>query len=374
MDSNQLNHRICRWVTAPILCAAALLVGCDRENDPTSPTPRTPAEMQFDVTNLETGDDPTLPSADYVLQRDVYDLVDEPFDPVVASNSPPGSNSTLLWGYEASFGNSRILSYNIGPPVTPGPNCVPDAAAGGPTGNGRGVAYDPLDGNLWISRLTGFTGDGFIHKVTPPQVTPGVCPQVDVIPFGDGPGGMIQDDIGALDLDQASKHIWAAGYAPVSVAGGPPSQYYYLVNRNNGKILQSCFTLVDPTNAEGFNDSFTYARLKGLPGSGQYLLTDNGEFFGRRLKAIDTASCHDAKEATIVAEFTISHGMTGLDFEWPGLLSTNLFTLFNDGDQPFATSTPLGSMAPSGTVEDISLCGYRAKFGGDGNDGCRYQI
>jgi hypothetical protein len=356
--------------TISLLVAAGLLVACDRQTEPTA-SAEPSAPMQFDLATLGSEDNPALPPPSAVLQRDVYDLVDEPADLVIAADPPPGSNSTLLWGYEASFSNSRILSWNIAP-YAPGPNCVPDAAAGGPTGNGRGVAYDPLDGNLWITRLTGFVGDGLIHKVTPPQVTPGVCPQVDVIPFGDGPGGMIQDDIGALDIDQASKHIWAAGYAPISVAGGPPSQYFYLVNRNNGKILQSCFIPLDPTNFEGFNDSETYARLEGLPGSGQYILTDNGEFSGRRLKVMDTASCHRGEEATVVAEFTVTHGMTGIDFEWPGLLSTNLFTLFNDGDQPFATSTPIGPTTPSASVEDISLCGYRAKFGGDGNDGCRY--
>lgn len=370
MSSHWTNRTVVNCTTT-LLVAAGLLLGCDRENEPMAPTDSPSAGMQFDVATLGTADDPTRAPLSAVLQRDAYDLTDEVAEPVIASATPPGSNSTLLWGYEASFANSRILSWNIAP-YAPGPNCVPDAAAGGPTGNGRGVAYDPLDGNLWITRLTGFVGDGLIHKVTPPQVTPGICPQVDVIPFGDGPGGMIQDDIGALDIDQGSKHIWAAGYAPISVAGGPPSQYFYLVNRNNGKILQSCFIPVDPTNFEGFNDSQTYARLPGLPGSGQYLLTDNGEFSGRRLKVMDTASCHGGREATVVAQFTVTHGMTGIDFEWPGLLSTNLNILFNDGDQPFAASTIIGPTTPSATVEDISLCGFRAKFGGDGNDGCRY--
>lgn len=350
--------------TTTLLAVAGLLVACDRQTEPTAPAEPS-APTQFDVGTLGTEDNPALAPASAVLQRDVYDLTDEPYVEVVAANSPPGSNSTLLWGFEANITNSRIFSYNIAP-FAPGPTCVPNV---GPASNGRGIAYDPLDGNLWITRVP---GDGLIHKVTPPQVTPGVCPQVDVIPFGDGPGGMIQDDIGALDLDQGSKHIWAAGYAPISVAGGPPSQYFYLVNRNNGKILQSCFIPVDPSNFEGFNDSETYARLPGLPGSGQYLLTDNGEFFGRRLKVMDTASCHGGKEATVVATFTVSHGMTGIDFEWPGLLSTNLAALFNDGDQPFATSTPIGPTGALFGLEDISLCGYRAKFGGDGNDGCRY--
>jgi hypothetical protein len=319
-------------------------------------------------------DNPLVPPASAILSRDSYNLTDTLADPVSAPNSPPGSDSTLLWGYEANFGFARILSYSIAP-YAPGSDCVPDAAAGGPTGNGRGVAFDPLDGNLWITRLDAFVGDGLIHKVTPPNVTPGTCMQVNVIPFGDGFGGVIQDDIGALDLDQGSKHIWAAGYAPITLdAGLSFRNYFYLVDRNNGKILQSCYTPANVLNGLGFNDSLTYARLKGLPGSGQYILTDGGEFFANNplipLEVIDTASCHDGKEATVVTTFFTTHGLTGIDFEWPGLLSTDIFTLYNDGDQPFTSSSVIGET--NALMEDISLCGFRAKFGGDGNDGCPY--
>ena len=90
-------------------------------------------------------DNPMVPPASAILSRDSYDLTDSPLDPVNAPNSPPGNNGTLLWGYEANFGGSRILSYSIAP-YSPGPDCVPDTAAGGPTGNGRGGAFDPLDG------------------------------------------------------------------------------------------------------------------------------------------------------------------------------------------------------------------------------------
>jgi hypothetical protein len=327
-------------------------------------------QLPFAV-SANAADNPIVPPLSAVLSRDSYDLTDALAEPVSLPNSPPGSNSTLLWGYEANFGNSRILSYDIAP-YAPGPDCVPAAAAGGPTGNGRGVAYDPLDGNLWITRLNVFLGDGLIHKVTPPNVTPGTCVQVKVIPFGDGPGGLIQDDIGALDVDQGSKHIWAAGYAPVLV-GTSLRNYFYLVDRNNGKILQSCYIPANPF--DNFNDSLTYARLKGLAGSGQYLMTDGGEFFpGEPLKVIDTASCHNGDEATVVTSFNTTHGLTGIDFEWPGLLSADVFagSLYNDGNQPFTSSTVIGPTGATFGLEDISLCGFRAKFGGDGNDWCRY--
>jgi hypothetical protein len=316
-------------------------------------------------------DNPALPPAGSVLNVSSYNLTDTLADPVMFPPGPPGNNSTLLWGYEANFFDSRILQYNIAP-YAPGPECVPNVGTPANMDNGRGLAYDPLDGNLWISRLTFFMGDGLIHKVTPPNVTPGTCPQVAVIPFGDGPGGTIQDDIGALDVDQGSKHIWAAGYFPISVLLGPARNYFYLVNRNNGKIIQSCWTLANPNPFDQFNDSLTYARLKGLPGSGQYLLTDGGEYFGTPLKVIDTSTCHDSREATIVANFPTDHGITGLDFEAPGLINTDEHDLYNNGDKPFTTSTPIGPNNAFFGLEDISLCAFRAKFGGDGNDMCRY--
>ena len=318
-------------------------------------------------------DNPSLPPPGSVLNRLSYNLPDTPADPVSLPNAPPGNGSTLLWGYEANFVASRILSYNIAPYAL-GPNCVPDTAAGGPDGNGRGVAFDPLDGNLWISRLTFFTGDGYIHKVTPPNVTPGTCVQLSQIPFGDGPGGMIQDDIGALDVDQGSKHIWAAGYFPISVAGGPARNYFYLVNHNNGNIIQSCWVPSNPDPEDQFNDSLAYARLKGLPGSGQYLLSDLGEFFGSPLRVIDTSSCHNGQQGTVVAAFPTpgGRGVTGIDFEAPGLLNTDLHDLWNNGDQPFTNSMHIGPTNTPFGLEDISLCAFRAKFGGGGNDMCPY--
>jgi hypothetical protein len=112
-----------------------------------------------------------------------------------------------------------------------------------------------------------------------------------------------------------------------------------------------------------------------LPGSGQYLLTDGADFFpGFPLKVIDTASCHDGREATVVASFGNTHGLTGIDFEWPGMLSSSgpFGELWNDGDQPFTSPTLLGSSGAPFGIEDVSLCGFRAKFGGDGNDMCPY--
>src|SRR2546422_60597 len=70
-------------------------------------------------------------------------------------NPPPGNFSNLYWGYEANFSDSSLNAYRaifgnprVGTCVPMGPD-LPSAS------NGRGVAFDPLDGKLWISRLTG---------------------------------------------------------------------------------------------------------------------------------------------------------------------------------------------------------------------------
>jgi hypothetical protein len=65
--------------------------------------------------------------------------------------------------------------------------------------------------------------------------------------------------------------------------------------------------------------------------------------------------------------------MTGIDFEWLGLLNTDLHFAYINGDQPFATTTLLGPTGAVFGLEDIALCAYRAKFGGGGNDGCPYE-
>jgi len=309
--------------------------------------------------------------------------VDSVADPLPDPTGPPGNNSTVVWGYESAFAGSHVRSYHFGPPVTPIANCVPDQTVIPLASNGRGMAFDPLDGNLWISRLDFFLGDDKIWKIVPPQATPtpGICPVVTSLTVHDRAGNPpAQTGFGALDVDEGSKHIWAAGYIPV-LQGGVLKNFFYLINRNNGLILHSCYlTTTDPFAG---NDSLAYARLDGLAGSGQYLLTDNGEFTpgidsSTEILVIDTASCHDGREATVVASFPKNRaiGVTGIDFEWPGLLETDVLAdsfLYNNFDQPFATSTSYGIWGDTFTMEDISLCGFRAKFGGDGRDFCPYQ-
>jgi hypothetical protein len=174
-----------------------------------------------------------------------------------ASHAPPG---TKLWAYQSnSPPNARIYQYDIASDTYEA-DCLPV-----PSGNGRAIAFDPQDSNLWYA----FVGppDGFIHKTSPPPA----CTPVGMIPFDDGPGGATQDDIGALDLEPGTNRPWAAGYTPVN-----NWQVLYEVNSSSGAILRACSVpqaLFDP----GGNDTLATHDIAGLPG-GTYLLTDAGEF------------------------------------------------------------------------------------------------
>src|SRR5438067_5454306 len=123
------------------------------------------------------GGDPLAPPAGSVFNAPSGYALGDSLAPTVADPPPSGSMSHLLWGYEAAFTNARLFAWTFAP-FAPVAQCVPTGPNIPPSSNGRGVAFDPIDGNLWISRLTGFAGDGQIHKVTPPNVTPGVCKEI----------------------------------------------------------------------------------------------------------------------------------------------------------------------------------------------------
>jgi hypothetical protein len=341
------------------------------------------ASAEYPLFATPDGTAVTVPSVDAgevspPLAVESYDIPTSE-DVVVESSTPTNSLSKKLWGYEAVSGSgARILRYDIGPPTMNEAQCVPTHTAGFTTSqNGRGMAFDPLTSddnplivNAWNTHVffPGFAGDGFIHLNT---VVPNTCAPVKSIPFGDGPGGVVQDDIGAIDVDEATKHLWVAGYQPVSVAGVLIS-FIYKVNRNNGKIIDFCGI---PFRGGGAgNDTLAVYRDSNtsLPGSRKYLLTDAGETVTtpNSLAVIDQADCHRGLIVTPVAEAPKTAPMSGIDFEWPGLLSTDLFNLRDHDDFPFAVFTPLGNLAPSATVEDISLCGFRGEIGGDGTDMC----
>jgi len=296
-----------------------------------------------------------------------YSVRESSAAPMTLESPGPGINSPLIWGYEARETGAYIFAYNTDSPPTPVADCVPPGSI-----NGRGLALDPMDGNLWYTYVTfqNFVGDGYIHKTTPPTPNSSSCTDAGSIPFGDGPGGTTQDDIGAIDVDGGTRHIWVAGYKAMNI-GFEHRSYLYLVNRNNGKIMRYCWV---PFRLGGVgNDSLTWARIEGLPGSGEYLLTDAGETntFGDLLSVVDTADCRGGVQVTPVAEFNKVEGMTGIDYEYPGLLDTNATDLFNLGGQPFSSSVPYGPWGQTELMEDISLCASKGVMNGSDNT-CPY--
>src|SRR5438270_205935 len=119
-------------------------------------------------------------------------------------------------------------------------------------------------------------------------------------------------------------------------------------------------------------DTLAAFRNTTLPGSSKYLLTDAGELttVPNTLALIDQADCHGGQMVTPIMEFAKATPMSGIDFEWPGLLAANLSSLFNNGDKPFTTLTLVCAWGNTFELEDISLCGFVVALGGDGNDMC----
>ena len=264
---------------------------------------------------------------------------------VVAFAIWPASGSAIhsptappdLFGYAATAGNAPIGHYDIAADTFVG-SCVPN-----PSDNGRGLALDSLDGNLWYTFVSSdgtFTGDGLIHKADTS------CNPVGSIPFRDGPGGVVQDDIGAIDIDPDDANLWVAGYKPV--AG---QSVLYNVDRSTGAVLQFCSV---PFAGGGVgNDTLAVALLDGLSGSGKYLLTDAGEVL-TGLLVVDTADCVSGNSVAPVTTYVLPVGVTGIDYEGGDLIATNLANIYDLGGPPFGAVG--ATMGTSGLgLEDITL-------------------
>jgi hypothetical protein len=271
----------------------------------------------------------------------------------LATHAPPG---TKLLGYEASNFPSRILQYNIGNDMFE-TSCVPPGSQ-----NGRGIEFDPGGGGfLWYTFVTPaptFLGDGLIHKTSLPPA----CANMGQIPFGDGPGGVDQDDIGALDLDPDNGDLWAAGYHEWPT--GTNHQVLYQVSKSSGAILKACWVPDQGIFGEG-ND--TLAVKKNLPGqpSGKYLLTDGGTSHNTEmLYAVDAASAANYTTPAAVPPCAIPVaydppvGLTGIDFEETApfdLIGTDAQFIYDLDGPPFTGIQAVMSAAPTMTLVDITL-------------------
>jgi hypothetical protein len=304
-----------------------------------------------------------------------------------------------LWGYEAGE-VSTISEYAIDPVTSTtsfAVSCVPPR-----TENGRGIAHDPAatavpaqpsigapagaGGELlWYTRLgaVAFEGDGFIHRTTLPSSMP-PCADRGAIPFHDGPGGSVQDDIGALDLHPVNAGLLAvAGYLPTGADGTGNGGFsiFYKVNKANGQIVGTC-KMQFRGGGEG-NDTLTVANLPGL---GLVWLSDAGEpvTSPNNLAAFTDASVSGPPppgvipDCTIVADFPKFVPLTGIDYEpipkpmsqprQESLVATDILHFFDLDNPPFALPRLMGSTAPSAGLEDITLAACPSEDDDD-NDG-----
>lgn len=260
------------------------------------------------------------------------------------------SGSTPLWAMYASFsGPSKVNQFNIGPAHSLLSSCNAPGSI-----NGRGIADDPIDGNLWYSFVTlgysPFPGDGFIHKMTP------ACVPLPSIPFGGGPGGTVQDDIGAIDADPDTGDLWVAGYHTLPITGTPKYSYFYKVKRLTGTIIDYCRvpSTGDPTTDT--NDTLAVAKYAIGGPIKKFLLSDGGEV-GRPLFAIDASLCIGGAQVSHAADYPLPPGvagLTGIDYAGGRLIAYSSGKLLSLGPPPFANVVATYATQQTGG-EDITL-------------------
>lgn len=284
-----------------------------------------------------------------------------------------GGSGVQMWTFAA--GSGQLSSIDLGSHTVVS-QCVPAGAA-----NGRGLAYD-ANGVLWHTSVTGgqpveppeqilkSEADGRIHKVSPPPA----CASLGSIPFGDGDGGTLQDDIGAMDFDPDDGTLWVAGYDVATPSSSTGLHRIFRLSPINGAVRSSCSIIGDPLG----NDTLAVAQIPGLPGSGKYLLTDGGEFFWPVLFAYDAANCRGGATLAPVGSYVLPKPVTGIDFEGGRLYASQLgavepdgsvltFDLVDLGPPPF--SSVYSTMLANTLAEDVTVapCAIKGTVL-DGND------
>jgi uncharacterized repeat protein (TIGR01451 family) len=250
----------------------------------------------------------------------------------VASPSGPLILSGRLWAYNALDGatnTSPMRVWNLSDD-----NLVATFVlrSESPYNNGRGVAYDPTDGNIWNSEVDSFNGDGVIHK-NPPLGGPDITTIPD-------PGGVNGPGIGALAYDSETNVLWAAAYQPIN-----GQSLLYELDPSNGDVLATC-QVPFQGGGEG-NDTLVVAHPLDL-GAKKVLLTDGGEILST-LFAIDPETCQ------VVKTYSIPVGATGIDEDQTtgDLIVSNTSTFYDLGPAPY--NTIIGSFPTQGDVEGISI-------------------
>ncbi|MDQ1146580.1 DNA-binding beta-propeller fold protein YncE [Bacillus sp. SORGH_AS 510] len=251
----------------------------------------------------------------------------------------------LLWAYDfAASGAASMRVWDLKTDTVIS-TFVP---GNGTYGNGRGVAFDPSDGFIWTTRVTGVGGfgDGFIHKNNP-------LTGEEILTIPD-PGGVNGPGIGALDMDPDDCTLWAAVYLPI-LKNDPETEQQVLVSRfynlnpRNGKVIKIIEIPFQGDPSIDGNDTLAIARPSDLGGK-KVILSDAGEI-RNQLFAVDVNT------GMILKTYTLPVGVAGIDEDenTGDLIVTDVFSNFyNLGPAPY--NTIIGILDNlSHSVEDISL-------------------
>jgi hypothetical protein len=241
--------------------------------------------------------------------------------------------SGRLWAYDAANSNASMRVWNL---ATNTLAATFTLRTGDFWGNGRGVAFDATDGNIWNTVVNAdFAGDGLIHK------NPALG-GADITTIPD-PGGINGPGIGALAYDTEDNTLWVAVYQPIN-----NMSRFYKLNPANGNVLKTCeIPFAGAVGDEG-NDTLAVAHPSDLGGK-KVLLSDAAEFASTTLFAVDPTTCQ------IVKQYTLPVGVTGIDEDQTtkDLVVTNIFSFYDLGSAPY--NAIKGSFPTQGLVEGISL-------------------
>jgi len=175
-------------------------------------------------------------------------------------------------------------------------------------GNGRGVAYDPTDGNIWVT-----AANGPIYKI-PPLGGAAITSILD--PLGAG--------ISALCYDSDEHVLWASSYVGSNVV--------FKIDSTTGNVLKKI--TIQGQN----NDSLAVARPADLNGGKVILVTGHDGYYAQvppvKLYAYDTTT------GQLVKTYLLPKNVTGIaiDPKSSDLIGRNeqSSSLFNFGPAPYS--------------------------------------
>ena len=155
-----------------------------------------------------------------------------PVSIVNAQTSPPPSGR--MWVYNRAGSSMEVIdrASNTSLGVFDAGGNYSGFHCGGPRFGG-GVAFDPTDGNIWVSVVSNCGGDGWIHKI-PAMGGADITKIPD--PTSGGMWNILSGGIGALDYDPEDHVLYAISYFG---KGDGTGSWIFKLNPNDGSILNS---------------------------------------------------------------------------------------------------------------------------------------